>query len=172
MSGAAVANAGHPRGPEDTDLARADYADLTPQMQAIYTLLLGDPNAQESAHLAHLQQAVRQPWLQNQLMRLVVRHESEWYADDAMSKWTALDPLYNAHPLWAKEKERIKKLLWWKDVTGKAQGFPVLPTVWPGKWPMRQMLDRCVVTQGALYGEEWRARIFRACLIDGHSHHD
>ncbi|MET3654874.1 hypothetical protein [Dyella japonica] len=130
VSGAAVANAGHPRGPEDTDLARADYADLTPQMQAIYTLLLGDPNAQESAHLAHLQQAVRQPWLQNQLMRLVVRHESEWYADDAMSKWTALDPLYNAHPLWAKEKERIKKLLWWKDVADKVQGFPESPKVW------------------------------------------
>lgn len=130
VAGAAVAHAGQPRGPEDTDPARANYADLTPQMQAIYTLLLGDPNIQESAHLAHLQHAVRQPWLQSQLMRLAVRHESEWYADDAMSKWTALDPVYNAHPLWAKEKERIKKLLWWNDVAGKAQGFPTSPKVW------------------------------------------
>lgn len=70
-----------------------------------------------------LRKALKQPWLADTLSRLIVQHESEWAGP--MSKWDGVDALIpeSRKADWAKEKERIGKLLWWHEVQGR-HGFP------------------------------------------------
>ncbi|MFK4076413.1 glycoside hydrolase family 19 protein [Ectopseudomonas khazarica] len=71
---------------------------------------------------AEFQAALAKPWLAQQLSLLISQHESEWFWNE--SKWNQLDTLMEHTPedpniQWVREKERIKKLSWWKELAGQ-----------------------------------------------------
>ncbi|WP_411755327.1 hypothetical protein [Serratia sp. (in: enterobacteria)] len=140
---------------------RLDPADRTSLVQTLYKILGGttrqvaDSEEQEDANLLtteNLKTALRYPWLSQQFSHLMVSYESEWFADQGLSKWHELDKMlkkYACQPQgetetadayqkrleielapWQAEKEqRIKKLLWWDKVAGQ-HGFPADAKVW------------------------------------------
>lgn len=76
--------------------------------------------------------ALKKPWHAQSISRLITHYESEWFWQDA--KWDELDKLMDhteedPNPQWVREKERIKKLSWWKELTGK-QGINADGKVW------------------------------------------
>lgn len=87
-----------------------------PLSEYLYGLIDTDQNAQLSAD--EIRTALAKPWLFDKLSRLITRYESEWYADEGMNKWNALDGLTGEGGLenWHAEKERIQQLGWWKSV--------------------------------------------------------
>lgn len=71
---------------------------------------------------AEFQAALAKPWLAQQLSLLISQHESEWFWNE--SKWNQLDTLMEHTPedpniQWVREKDRIKKLSWWKELAGQ-----------------------------------------------------
>lgn len=69
-----------------------------------------------------IRSALAKPWHAQVLGQLIIKYESEWFWNK--SKWDELDLLLaeepgKANPIWEVEKERIKKLSWWKELTGK-----------------------------------------------------
>ncbi|MCP8464008.1 hypothetical protein NK553_08630 [Pseudomonas sp. ZM23] len=64
-----------------------------------------------------IRDALSKPWHAQSISRLIAQYESEWYADEGLSKWEALN-FYMADEGendWVKEKKRINSLLWWRN---------------------------------------------------------
>lgn len=142
---------------------RLDPVDRTLLMQNLYKILgaatqpviNSESDEQEDTTLLkkeNLKAALAFPWLAQQFSRLVVNYESEWFADENLSKWHEIDKMlkkylcspqassetavdYNQRiaielkPWQAEKEQRIKKLLWWDKVAGK-HAFPIDPKVW------------------------------------------
>lgn len=102
--------------------AQLNKADYTPLMTKLYSIINNGDNDERYLSLSQLQGAFNRPWLAQQLSRLIINYESEWYTDGSMTKWDELDDYVGEKglPYWQAEKnQRIKKLLWWKEVAGK-----------------------------------------------------
>lgn len=63
--------------------------------------------------------ALSKPWHAQSISRLIAQYESEWYADEGLSKWEALNCYMTKEGAadWSQEKERIKSLLWWHQLS-------------------------------------------------------
>ncbi|WP_254611929.1 lysozyme [Serratia fonticola] len=102
--------------------AQLNKADYTPLMTKLYSIINNGDNVERYLTRSQLQGAFNRPWLAQQLSRLIINYESEWYTDGSMTKWDELDDYVGEKglPYWQAEKnQRIKKLLWWKEIAGK-----------------------------------------------------
>ncbi|MGJ7517083.1 pesticin C-terminus-like muramidase [Pseudomonas baetica] len=86
-----------------------------------------DPHRTGNMTADELQAALRLPAKAQEISKLVLRMESEWFYQE--QKWDALDELLGhcgstPHLNWVAEKERIKQMSWWGEVAEKV-GLPV-----------------------------------------------
>lgn len=73
-----------------------DLADYTEAMSALNRVLTKtQPNeALPPFNDQQLKTGLREPWIAEQIGRLAIKYESEWYADESLSKWNELDDFY------------------------------------------------------------------------------
>ncbi|AWH89620.1 hypothetical protein HYN51_14320 [Limnobaculum parvum] len=113
--------------------AQANQADRGELLQKLHEIIDGQGEKDDRLMVYEYQKALSKPWLAEQMARLVVKYESEWYADEGLSKWEALfnvlDPENKDAKHWENEREKIKALIWYKDVAGKL-GLPEDGRVW------------------------------------------
>ncbi|MCO1673224.1 hypothetical protein FA459_27805 [Pseudomonas aeruginosa] len=97
--------------------AHIDEGDSGPIKQRLYDLIDLDDDQRLTAE--EIRTALECPWHAQSIGRLITCYESEWYADEAMSKWTALDCYMTKEGErdWEQEKSRIKSLQWWGEET-------------------------------------------------------
>lgn len=98
--------------------AQIDQGDSGPIKERLYDII--DTNNDEKLTPEEIRNALSKPWHAQSISRLIVQYESEWYADPGLSKWEALNCYMTkeGEKDWAKEKERIKSLLWWDNLQG------------------------------------------------------
>ncbi|WP_176700679.1 hypothetical protein, partial [Gilliamella sp. WF3-4] len=91
-------------------VAKLDLEDYTPAMHALHQILTGTLiySTQRKKGLPpptfterDLKEALRRSWAAELIGHLLVKYESEWYADEALSKWNEVDDLF--------EEERQQK---------------------------------------------------------------
>ncbi|OCG16465.1 hypothetical protein [Gilliamella sp. WF3-4] len=91
-------------------VAKLDLEDYTPAMHALHQILTGTLiySTQRKKGLPpptfterDLKEALRRSWAAELIGHLLVKYESEWYADEALSKWNEVDELF--------EEERQQK---------------------------------------------------------------
>ncbi|WP_141675016.1 M23 family metallopeptidase [Gilliamella sp. Bif1-4] len=96
------------------NVAKLDLADYTPAMRALHQILTGTLiySTQRKKDLppptftdSNLKEGLRRSWTAEQIGHLLVRYESEWYADAALSKWNEIDELFE------EEKRQQKALI-------------------------------------------------------------
>lgn len=113
--------------------AQANQADRGELLQKLHEIIDGQGEKDGRLMVYEFQKALAKPWLAEQMARLVVKYESEWHADEGLSKWEelfkVLDPENKDARHWESEREKIKKLIWYKDVAGKV-GLPEDGRVW------------------------------------------
>lgn len=81
---------------------KLDLADYTKGMSALHHILTQTPMNTILAKKGqlppftkeHLKEGLRTPWTSEQIGRLVIKYESEWYADDNLTKWNEIDEFY------------------------------------------------------------------------------
>ncbi|OCG41332.1 hypothetical protein [Gilliamella sp. Bif1-4] len=95
-------------------VAKLDLDDYTPAMRALHQILTGTLiySTQRKKDLppptftdSNLKEGLRRSWTAEQIGHLLVRYESEWYADAALSKWNEIDELFE------EEKRQQKALI-------------------------------------------------------------
>ncbi|MEG7363457.1 hypothetical protein [Pseudomonas citronellolis] len=93
--------------------AQINQGDSGPIKERLYDII--DTNHDEKLTPEEIRNAIGKPWHAQSISRLIVQYESEWYADPGLSKWEALNCYMTkeGEKDWAKEKERIKSLIWW-----------------------------------------------------------
>ncbi|TLX54788.1 hypothetical protein DN826_12600 [Stutzerimonas nosocomialis] len=96
---------------------RADGG-LIVALARLYDIVDTDQNGVLTSH--EIRAALARPWHAQVLGQLITKYESEWFWNQ--SKWDELDPLLEEEPgkpnlIWEAEKERIKELSWWSDLT-------------------------------------------------------
>lgn len=78
-------------------------SDYTPTMKALHTIIQqvngGAQDIQKPLTSTELKKALSIPSLSHQLSRLLIHYESEWYCDDTLAKWQALDVLFGYEEL-------------------------------------------------------------------------
>ncbi|MFQ0995593.1 peptidoglycan-binding protein [Gilliamella sp. BG2] len=91
-----------------------DLADYTPAMRALHQILTGTLiySTQRKKNLPpptftdrDLKEGLRRSWTAELIGHLLVKYESEWYADEALSKWNEIDDLFE------EEKQQQKELI-------------------------------------------------------------
>ncbi|TBW10161.1 hypothetical protein E0E52_03880 [Azotobacter chroococcum] len=100
--------------------AQIDLADKGPIRSRLHDLIDHDSDGKLAPH--EIAAALRKPWIAQSLAQLITRHESEWFWSP--EKWDELDPLMGhspgtPNPNWESEKQRIEKLAWWSELTGR-----------------------------------------------------
>ncbi|OCG11120.1 hypothetical protein A9G24_09690 [Gilliamella sp. App6-5] len=84
-------------------VAKLDLADYTPAMRALHQILTGTLiySTQRKKDLPpptftdrDLKEGLRRSWTAELIGHLLVKYESEWYADEALSKWNEIDDLF------------------------------------------------------------------------------
>ncbi|GKX63903.1 hypothetical protein SOASR032_24720 [Pragia fontium] len=112
---------------------RADQADRGELLQKLHEIIDSQGTKDGQLTVDEYQKALAKPWLAEQMSRLVVKYESEWYADEGLSKWEELfkviDPQDQQSQHWDVMRNKIKALIWYKDVAGKV-GLPEDGKVW------------------------------------------
>ncbi|WP_271411944.1 hypothetical protein [Pseudomonas sp. Q1-7] len=98
----------------------ADASDRGPVRQRLLDII--DANADGTITAAEVQKALSIPAYAQSISQLVIHNESEWYYQQR--KWDALDKVLGhtgSTPIlnWVAEKERIKELSWWGEVSAK-----------------------------------------------------
>ncbi|OCG22386.1 hypothetical protein A9G22_07400 [Gilliamella sp. App2-1] len=95
-------------------VAKLDLADYTPAMRALHQILTGTLiySTQRKKDLPpptftdrDLKEGLRRSWTAELIGHLLVKYESEWYADEALSKWNEVDELFE------EEKQQQKALI-------------------------------------------------------------
>ncbi|OCG19301.1 MULTISPECIES: M23 family metallopeptidase [unclassified Gilliamella] len=95
-------------------VAKLDLADYTPAMRALHQILTGTLiySTQRKKDLPpptftdrDLKEGLRRSWTAELIGHLLVKYESEWYADEALSKWNEIDELFE------EEKRQQKALI-------------------------------------------------------------
>lgn len=106
---------------------RLDLADYTPAMSVLHTILTNTPlnTVQRKKGLPpftaqHLKAGLGCLWTAEQIGHLAIRYESEWYADEELSKWQEIDEFYQREK--AQEKSLIESLLGKHNITQPYQG--------------------------------------------------
>lgn len=74
-----------------------------------------DIDGDEKLTPTEIRNALAKPWHAQSISRLIAQYESDWYADEGLSKWEALNCYMTKEVDWASEKQRIKSLLWWNE---------------------------------------------------------
>ncbi|MCY1344743.1 hypothetical protein D9M69_307850 [compost metagenome] len=84
-----------------------------------------DVDSDEKLTPTEIRNALAKPWHAQSISRLIAQYESEWYADEGLSKWEALNCYMTkeAEKDWDKEKDRIRSLLWLRDLTGSGSNL-------------------------------------------------
>ena len=100
---------------------QVNEGDGGPVKKRLYEII--DVDGDEKLTPNEIRDALAKPWHAQSISRLIAQYESEWYADEGLSKWEALNCYMTkeAEKDWTQEKERIKSLLWWSDLRGKLQ---------------------------------------------------
>ncbi|OCG48522.1 hypothetical protein A9G35_01480 [Gilliamella sp. Choc5-1] len=83
-------------------VAKLYLEDYTPAMQELHQILTGTlrySNQRKKTHLPsftnnYLKEGLRRSWVAERIGHLLVKYESEWYADEALSKWNEIDELF------------------------------------------------------------------------------
>jgi hypothetical protein len=93
--------------------AQINKGDSGPLKERLYDII--DLDKDERLTPAEIRTALAKPWHAQSISRLITQYESEWYADEGMSKWEALNCYMGEEGRrdWEQEKKRIKSLLWW-----------------------------------------------------------
>ncbi len=96
---------------------RADGGPIV-ALARLYDIVDTDQNGVLASH--EIRAALARPWHAQVLGQLITKYESEWFWNQ--SKWDELNPLLVEEPgkpnlIWEAEKERIKELSWWSDLT-------------------------------------------------------
>ncbi|OCG23045.1 hypothetical protein A9G22_06370, partial [Gilliamella sp. App2-1] len=95
-------------------VAKLDLADYTPAMRALHQILTGTLiySTQRKKDLPpptftdrDLKEGLRRSWTAELIGHLLVKYESEWYADEALSKWNEIDELFE------EEKQQQKAII-------------------------------------------------------------
>ncbi|WP_339523741.1 hypothetical protein [Pseudomonas sp. EA_35y_Pfl2_R111] len=114
--------------------AQISTADHGPIKERLYDIIDGaDGSVRDNIlSVTEIKSALKKTWHAQSISRLITHYESEWFWQDA--KWDELDKLMqhteeDQNPQWVKEKERIKKLCLWRELTGK-QGINTDGKVW------------------------------------------
>lgn len=97
-----------------------DQSDRGPVRSRLYDIT--DTNRDGKMTFEEIQKALEKPWHAQSISQLVTQHESEWFWNAA--SWDALDELMDhsseePNQNWVEEKNRIKRLSWWRDVSEK-----------------------------------------------------
>jgi hypothetical protein len=110
---------------------RLDLADYTPAMSALHTILTNTPlnTVQRKKGLPpftaqHLKAGLGCLWTAEQIGHLAVKYESEWYADEELSKWQEIDEFYQREK--AQQKSLIESLLDKHNITQPYQRKHIL----------------------------------------------
>ncbi|WP_036562308.1 hypothetical protein, partial [Candidatus Schmidhempelia bombi] len=90
-----------------------DLADYTPAMRELHHILTGTlrysmqrkKTTQPSFTDGDLKEGLRTSWTAQQIGHLLINYESEWYADEELSKWNEIDNLYE------QEKQQKKEII-------------------------------------------------------------
>ncbi|OCG26344.1 hypothetical protein A9G45_10980 [Gilliamella sp. HK2] len=98
-------------------VAKLDLEDYTPAMQELHQILTGTlrySNQRKKTHLPsftdnYLKEGLRRSWAAERIGHLLVKYESEWYADEALSKWNEIDELFEEEK--QQKKESIEAIL-------------------------------------------------------------
>lgn len=77
-----------------------------------------DVDRNEKLTPTEIKNALAKPWHAQSISRLIAQYESEWYADEGLSKWEALNGYMTkeSEKDWTQEKTRIRDLLWWAEL--------------------------------------------------------
>ncbi|WP_141670753.1 M23 family metallopeptidase, partial [Gilliamella sp. Choc3-5] len=94
-------------------VATLDLADYIPAMQELHHILTGTlrysmqrkKTTQPSFTDGDLKEGLRTSWTAQQIGHLLINYESEWYADEELSKWNEIDNLYE------QEKQQKKEII-------------------------------------------------------------
>ncbi|WP_176701026.1 hypothetical protein, partial [Gilliamella sp. Choc6-1] len=96
------------------NVATLDLADYTPAMRELQQILTGTLiySTQRKKDLPpptftdrDLKEGLRRSWTAEQIGHLLINYESEWYADEGLSKWNEVDELFE------EEKQQQKALI-------------------------------------------------------------
>ncbi|WP_141674704.1 peptidoglycan-binding domain-containing protein, partial [Gilliamella sp. Fer1-1] len=98
-------------------VAKLDLEDYTPAMKELHQILTGTlrySNQRKKTHLPsftdnYLKEGLRRSWAAELIGHLLVKYESEWYADEALSKWNEIDELFEEEK--QQKKESIEAIL-------------------------------------------------------------
>ena len=99
-----------------------DLEDYTPVMSALHRILTQSTlySTQRKKPLPpftyeYLKEGLRRSWTAEQIGHLLLKYESEWYADEALSKWNEIDELFEEEK--QQQKDIIEKLLTEHNIT-------------------------------------------------------
>ena len=97
-------------------MATLDLEDYSPAMKELHQILVGTlrystqrKKTPPSFTEDYLKEGLRRSWTAERIGHLLVKYESEWYADEALTKWNEIDELFEEEK--DEKKEFISKLL-------------------------------------------------------------
>ena len=98
--------------------AQINGGDGGPVRTRLYQII--DVDGDEKLTPTEIKNALAKPWHAQSISRLIAQYESEWYADEGLSKWEALNGYMTkeSEKDWDQEKNRIRSLLWLRDLMG------------------------------------------------------
>jgi hypothetical protein len=114
----------------------ADASDKGPVRQRLLEII--DADGDGTITVREVQEALKVPAHAQSISQLVIHYESEWFYQQR--KWDSLDKVLGhsgSTPIlnWVAEKERIKELSWWGDIsvsrklTPKGEAYHLHPLV-------------------------------------------
>lgn len=97
-------------------MATLDLEDYSPAMKELHQILVGTlrystqrKKTPPSFTGDYLKEGLRRSWTAERIGHLLVKYESEWYADEALTKWNEIDELFEKEK--DEKKDFISKLL-------------------------------------------------------------
>ena len=97
-------------------MAKLDLEDYSPAMKELHQILVGTlrystqrKKTPPSFTEDYLKEGLRRSWTAERIGHLLVKYESEWYADEALTKWNEIDELFEEEK--DEKKEFMSKLL-------------------------------------------------------------
>ena len=97
-------------------MAKLDLEDYSPAMKELHQILVGTlrystqrKKTPPSFTGDYLKEGLRRSWTAERIGHLLVKYESEWYADEALTKWNEIDELFEEEK--DEKKDFISKLL-------------------------------------------------------------
>ena len=97
-------------------MAKLDLEDYSSAMKELHQILVGTlrystqrKKTPPSFTEDYLKEGLRRSWTAERIGHLLVKYESEWYADEALTKWNEIDELFEEEK--DEKKEFMSKLL-------------------------------------------------------------